>query len=218
MACRRIVLHNQNMNPSWLQLLDRLLVEPHELESIYAASHASATEPDEMLRHFGASLWDVFSNNHTVVGSDGTEYETGSFRTMAGDIADALNRRYRSRQSSYGYLDFYMGHVGGDADAPGVYRWIFDRLKDEGCDWKYSFPRLYLIDFGASQPPAMTEYDPSEAVRAELERDSAPVSDLAAELDRLYEEAVEKAHDRPLPAIVAAYRDVYHRLPTGWPK
>lgn len=94
MSCRRIAPHNQDMNPPWLQLLDRLLVEPHELESIYAASHASSTDPDEMLRHFGASLWDVFSNNHTV----------------------------------------------------------------------------------------------------------------------------ERSRDRPLPAIVAAYRDVYNRLPTGWPK
>lgn len=206
------------MNAAWLKLLDRLLVAPHELESIYSASREASRDPDEILRHFGCSLWDVFSNNHSVICSDGTEYETGSFRSVAGDIADALNRRYTSRQRSYDYLDFYMGHVGGDADAPFVYRWIFNRLNHEGCDWKYSFPRLYLIDFGASKPPAMTEYDPSEAVRAELERESAPATDLAAELDRLYEEAVERARDRPLPAIVAAYRDVYGRLPGGWPQ
>lgn len=205
------------MNPPWLQLLDRLLVEPRELESVYAASGEASRDPEEMLRHFGCSLWDVFSNNHTVISSDGTQCETGSFRSVAGDIADALNERYPSLQVSYDYLDFYMGHVGGDADAPRVYRWIFNRLKDEGCDWKYSFPRLYLIDFGASKAPAMTEYDPSEAVRAELERETSPANDLAAELDRLYEEAVERARDRPLPVIVAAYRDVYGRLPTGWP-
>ena len=64
----------------------------------------------------------------------------------------------------------------------------------------------------------MTEYDPSRAVAAELERTKeSSDDDLEASLERMHDEAVARARNESLPATVAAYRDVYGRLPQGWP-
>jgi TPP-dependent pyruvate/acetoin dehydrogenase alpha subunit len=62
-------------------------------------------------------------------------------------------------------------------------------------------------------------YDPSTAVRAELERGQREeeLRALMEELGRLNDEAVERARRDPPPATVAAYRDVYGELPEGWP-
>ena len=64
----------------------------------------------------------------------------------------------------------------------------------------------------------MTEYDPSRAVAAELERaNESSDDDLEVSLDRMHDEAVARARNESLPATVAAYRNVYGRLPQGWP-
>ena len=91
---------------------------------------------------------------------------------------------------------------------------------DAGCDWIYSFPRLHLIDFGpAATGKSAMDYDPGEAIRRELkEKERAEeVAALRAEFDRAYEENVRRAQHEPLPVTVSAYRDVFGRLPQGWP-
>lgn len=181
-------------------------------------------EPErEVVELLGRTLWDIFSDNHSVVDAEGVAYDLGSFRGSGGFIAEALNDRYPWLGRRYHYLDFYMGSalIGGRADLGPVYRWIFARLQAADCDWIYSFPRLYLIDFRGARRQADDElaYDPSEAVAAELEeaehrkeRDA-----LSRRLDEAHEEAVRHAREKPLPATVAAYRDVFGALPEGWP-
>jgi hypothetical protein len=184
---------------------------------------AKPVEPErEVVELLGVALWDIFSDNHSVVDAEGTAYDLGSFRGSAGFIAESINRRYPDLGGRYDYLDFYMGSLwrGDRADLSSVYRWIFGRLKEKRCRWIYSFPRLYLLDLrGAQANDDPTAYDPSEAVRAELEEAERAqgVESLAEKLDQAYEEAVRAARDAPLPPTVAAYRDVFGQLPEGWP-
>lgn len=180
-------------------------------------------EPErEVVELLGRALWDVFSENHRVIDSDGTAYHLGSFRASAALIAESINRRYTHLERPYDYLDFYMGSSLSSqrADLRPVYRWIFARLQILGCRWIYSFPRIYLVDLGGLAPDEdASSYDPSEAVRHELEsaERARRTEELADELERGYREDVRRARHAPLPTIVAAYRDVFGTLPEGWP-
>lgn len=175
----------------------------------------------EVVDLVGRALWDVFSDNHTVFDGAG-EFHLGSFRASAGFLADEINVRYRRLGSRPDYLNLYMGTIGINrrADLRPVYRWAFAGLRDAGCDWRYSFPRLYLVSFADDPVPAdRLAYDPSAAVAAELEaaareRDR---SEMQQRLDATYNKAVEQAKRRPPPAIVQAYHEVYGRWPRGWP-
>lgn len=116
--------------------------------------------------------------------------------------------------------DAGLPYCGSRADLHPVYRWIFERLRQAGCEWRYSFPRLYLVELPpGNETGDFLEYDPSEAVRAEVERRERRERrrSLADELERGYREAVRRARHEPLPSVVAAYREVYGRLPDGWP-
>lgn len=181
------------------------------------------SEPEIVIELLGRALWDVFSDNHTVVGSEGTAYDLGSFRASGDFIAEVLNERYPWLKHRYMYLDFYLGGalVGEKADLMALHRWIFARLRAAGCDWIYAFPRIYIVDFSEVAPKHDDgpSYDPSEAVRAELEgrRRRAETEAMTARLDEAHEEAVRRARDQPLPATVAAYREVFGMLPDGWP-
>ncbi|MBI4546280.1 MAG: hypothetical protein HY703_13885 [Gemmatimonadetes bacterium] len=192
-----------------------------EAEPNGATGDAIAPER-EIVDLLGRALWDVFSQNHAVIDAGGREFNLGSFRGSAGFIADSLNRRYAGLGVGYDYLDFYMGTtLGADrADLRPLYRWIFARLKEAGCRWIYSFPRLYLVDFGCRPRfDDWSSYDPSEAVKAELEEAerAKELETLADKLQRWYEDDVRRARHEPLPAIVAAYREVFGGLPEGWP-
>jgi hypothetical protein len=111
--------------------------------------------------------------------------------------------------------------AGGRAGLQPIYGWVFSRLQAGGCDWIYSFPRLHVIDMRGPDPKRDDElrYDPSEAVRAELEGRGRreELEALSSQLDEAYEEAVRRARHEPLPATVAAYREVFGALPDGWP-
>lgn len=184
--------------------------------------------PSRRVELLGRALWDVFSRNHTVVGPEGRPCDLGSFRASAGFIADAANRLHPPPGRKYGYLDFYMGAAlvqDGDRLLP-VYRWIFERLQERGCDWRYSFPRLHLVrlssGFGSDddpREPGYLTYDPSDAVRADLSvgEEERELRSLREEIERRNAEAVRRARHEPLPPAVAAYREVYGRLPEGWP-
>lgn len=186
---------------------------------------APAPRPDEPEREIvelvGTALWDVFSDNHTVVDPDGVAFDLGSFRGSAGFIAESIDRRY-AELAGHGYLDFYMGSLwlAERADLRPVYRWIFQTLHAEGCDWIYAFPRLQLIDLGGrASEDDLSAYDPSEAVRAELEEAERreKIREMEADLERAHEDTVRRARESPLPATVEACRDVFGALPEGWP-
>jgi hypothetical protein len=173
----------------------------------------------------GYCLWDVFSDNHEVIGKDGKVYDTGSFRGSGGFIADYINSHFPQLSSSYDYLDFYMGSiwVNERADLTPVYLWIFRNLKRLQCDWIYSFPRMHLVSFDKSgeeeKYTGPLEYDPNKAVLEELEKreKEESVNRLREELDEAYHKDVEEAKYKPLPKTVQAYKDIYGRLPRGWP-
>ena len=184
--------------------------------------------PNRRVELLGRALWDVFSSNHTVVGPEGRPCDLGSFRASAGFIADAANRLHLQLDREYGYLDFYMGAaLVADRDRlVPVYRGIFERLRERGCDWRYSFPRLHLVRL--SSGPASDDdpgqsgylsYDPGDAVRTELSagEEERELGSLQEEIERRNTEAVRRARHEPLPPAVAAYREVYGRLPEGWP-
>ena len=205
------------------RLLDRFLLPPDELLAAFSPEGWRNTRDqrgeEEVVDLVGRVLWDVFSDNHTVFDADGA-FDLGSFRGAAGFLAEAIHGRYPALSGRRGYLDFYMGTRGIGADLGPLYRWVFAGLRMAGCDWRYSFPRIYLVSFAHDPEPADTlAYDPSAAVAAELdaadrEREGA---EMQQRLDAGYNDAVERAKRRPPPAIVQAYYSVYGRWPRGWP-
>jgi hypothetical protein len=101
-------------------------------------------EPVETTREVrelvGKCLWDIFSDNHEVIGPDGRVVDIGSFRGAGRFIAECLNRQIGGQE--YDYIDFYMGTIwiAQRADLTPVYQMIFRRLKAHGHDWTYYFP------------------------------------------------------------------------------
>lgn len=194
-----------------------------DLEAVSEVSVPCGTAPDperEVVELLGLALWDIFSDGHSVIDAEGRVHDLGSFRGSAGFIAEVIEERY----PAFGrrdYIDFYMGTVlvGHRADLRPVYRWIFDRLRVAGRDWRYVFPRIYVGRVSEEDDGGFEEYDPSTAVRAELEHEEREEEfrALEEELDRAHDEAVEQAHRMPPPPTVSAYRDVYGVLPIGWP-
>lgn len=152
------------------------------------------------MERLGRCLWDIFSHDHEVVDAAGRAHDLGSFRGTGDFLAHRMALRYPAVHG-FDYTDFYMGTRGAEGPA-AVYEWIFRGLKEAGCDWIYAFPRIHLLHLG---DPALPERD-DPAFRA-----------FAASLERAHVEAVRKARELPLPAMVAAYRKVYGRLPEGWP-
>lgn len=183
-------------------------------------------EPAELL---GLCLWDVFSDNHSVIAADGREVSLGSFRGTAGEIAEFMDVRpcrtdeagNRRGRSGHDYMDFYMGTiwVQGRTDLGPVYRLIFRRLKDQGADWKYSFPRLRLFSPEEIAENLGIPYDPSAALereqqRAERERETRR---MQQRLDQGTLAAQREARAKPPPDTVRAYQEIYGRFPSGWP-
>lgn len=178
---------------------------------------------DELLQLLGECVWNIFSNNHSVIGPEGEEYNLGSFRGSGRFIADFINRHYPSDRIAYDYLDFYCaGWAHHDrADLTPVYALLFQRLRERFCDWVYSFPRTYLIDLGQKKEDVSDDterYNPEEAMRKDLERKERQkeVDDFRRELEEGYEEAKEEAKYELPPAIIRAYREVYGKWPEGW--
>jgi hypothetical protein len=179
-------------------------------------------EPErEVVQLVGYALWDVFSDNHSVIDNAGVEFHLGSFRGSAAFIADEINRRYDHLGDRYHYMAFYMGSslVARRTDMLPVYVWMFGVLSAKRCRWIYSFPRLYLLGVSQRVDGDFTDYDPSDAFHRQLdEAERTPrIRELAEELERLQDEALSRARHEPLPATVAAYRQVYGALPEGWP-
>ena len=85
----------------------------------------------------------------------------------------------------------------------------------------YHFPQLYLTELGGADRGDEQEgsYSVSEAAAAELQaqKDRAEMARFRAEVEEMNARAREAAMDRPPPATVRAYRQVYGRDPRGWP-
>ena len=155
----------------------------------------------------GRCLWDVFSDNHEVIAADGRAVDIGSFRGAGGFIADLLSAEPGTR--GYDYVDFYMGTlwIAHRADLTPVFTAIFRRLVAQGCDWRYTFPQVYLVDFGDLDALPLGERLERERQRAEMD----------AMVEEGHREALEVAKNRPPPSTVAAYRRVFGHWPRGWP-
>jgi len=179
-------------------------------------------EPEQELRELMAlSLWDIFSDYHEVLTSDGRVVDLGSQRGAAGFIADWLNTKQDTKR--YSYLDFYMGTVwiSNRADLSPAYRVIFHRIHKSKGNWIYHFPQLYLFSPPAidKQTDDIENYDPAKTVAGEIEKNmkEAKSKELEEEIRQLNKKAAEKAAQGKPPQIVAAYRQVFGHFPEGWP-
>jgi len=143
--------------------LDRFLPPIAELPDEVRAALATGADPSDhaSLELLGCCLWDIFSDNHDVVDAEGRVYHLGSFRGTGDFLADRMEIRYPD-DPGFDYVDFYMGTCGVDGPA-AVYRWIFEGLKEAGCDWIYAFPRIQLLKLGDPSRPdvALAGEDPA---------------------------------------------------------
>ena len=206
---------------SLAQKAGRSLPEPRLEDFENEPPPVSDSPLEDLLDLLGDCVWSVFSENHDVVAPDGAVYHLGSWRGSGGFIADFINEHYPVN-GKYGYLDFYMGllHEEDRAKCSLIFSHIFEVLKQEGCDWRYSFPGMGIVSF--AQPPQTdadpTTYDPAAAMQAEMEYETKQreIADLQARLDKEREEAMEAARYQPPPPVVQVYRDVFGKWPEGW--
>lgn len=177
---------------------------------------------DEVTELVGLCLWDIFSDNHDVIAADGRVADIGSFRG-AGAFLDEYLTRDQAGWRDGDYMRFYMGTIwiNRRADLVPVYVMIFRRLKATSADWMYHFPEIGIVELARADDvdKAGAAYSVSQAAVAELETQNrrAEVERPRAELREANAHAREEAMDRPPPAIVRAYRQVYGGDPRGWP-
>jgi hypothetical protein len=179
-------------------------------------------QDNEAIELVGMCLWDIFSDNHDVIAADGRLADIGSFRGAGAFLAEYLTRDQAGWRDG-DYMRFYMGTIwiNRRADLMPVYAMIFRRLKAVGADWVYHFPEIGIVELARADDVDKTgaAYSVSQAAVAELEAQQrrAEVEQFRAELREANARAREEAMDRPPPATVRAYRQVYGRDPRGWP-
>lgn len=184
------------------------------------------SEDDEFLYILGLSTYDVFSNNHEVIGEDNRIYDFGSFRGSGGFIADFFNDNFPDNSKKYDYMDFYMGTIWirDRGTLTPFYEYIFQKLKELNCDWKYSFPRLHIINpkkiFDPLNDGKVEDYSPEKALEKQIEQNEHDnqTKKFQEELDKIYYEEFEEAKYKPLSQIVQAYKTIYRQLPSGHPQ
>jgi hypothetical protein len=193
------------------------------LEDVGREYNLQPVQPDEEVTELmGCCLWDIFSDNHDVITVDGHIADIGSFRGASAFLDEYLSGDHDTWRAG-DHMRFYMGSIWlhGRADLTPVYALIFRRLKALGADWVYSFPQMYLTEFGGhdAHDEQQKKYSVSEGAVAELEaqKKRAEMARFRAELDEANARAREDALDRPPPETVRAYRAVYGRDPRGWP-
>ncbi len=181
-----------------------------------------AKEPEECIEILGNAVYDVFSNNHEVISASKKVYDLGSMRGSAGSIADFLNSFFTEYRFNFDYIDFYMGTIflRERADMTPFYEYVFNKLKEKDCSWKYSFPRVYLLDFKKAKEvdTSPEKYNPEESLLKELERkkEKDKIEKMRQELDDAYLEELEEARSKPLPKVVQAYKNIFGFLPEGF--
>jgi hypothetical protein len=220
-----IQLHRNIQSLPWHDHSQPSRPEPTR-EEITATFRPTPIESEREVRELvGKCLWDIFSDNHDVVGADGRIVDIGSFRGAGDFIAEWINRQIGKRE--YDYIDFYLGTIwiAQRADLTPVYEMIFRRLKRRDHDWRYAFPKLGLVDL-RPLPDELNEdtksawsassASPLEGCGEQSRRDRA-LAELHQSLDTAHREAVDIARQGPPPATVQAYRTVYGWWPEGWP-
>lgn len=206
--------------------LGRLFKKPFKIEPTKSYDEfLKAIKPDpikeeyEIASIFGDCIWDIFSNNHTVLNGQNESYHLGSWRGSGSFIADIINDLEIAPDSTFDYMDFYMGSFVAQerADLTGVYEFIFKKLKEQELDWEYSFPQLGIIDFERdeqkSDPPE--KYNPNQAIKDKIDRNEKKkaVNKLQDDFDRMYENARYKKPSQE----VLAYFNVFGHWPKGHP-
>lgn len=208
---------------------DAPLKRPPTLEEVRAEYKETPVRPEEECRDIvGCVLWEIFSDNHSVIADDGREVDLGSFRGTSSTL-DAFDRGAAADSGDWmdvwdrgDHMRFYCGlaFIAGRTDYRLVYEMVFRRLCALGADWIYRFPRLGVVRFKKpEEADDPIDYSPSEAFAKEFkEREKeAEFARMEAELDQAYEESARAAAKEEPPPIVQAYRNVYGRLPSGWP-
>jgi hypothetical protein len=220
-----VQFHRNLQSLPWRDHVDPPRPEPTREDIAKTYQEKTIDTEREVHELVGLCLWDIFSDNHDVVGPDGRIVDIGSFRGAGGFIADCMNRQ--TGTWVYDYIDFYMGTIwiAQRADLTPVYEMIFRRLKARDHDWRYAFPKLRLIDLrpprdALSEPPE-NESDTSASseasgVEEDTQRNRA-LAELRESLGTAHREAVETARQGPPPATVQAYQKVYGWWPEGWP-
>lgn len=184
------------------------------------------SEYNEFLYVLGLSIYDIFSNNHEVIGNDNRIYDLGSFRGSGRFVADFFNDNFSDNPVKYDYIDFYMGTIWikERGDLTPFYEYIFQKLKDFRCDWKYSFPRMHLIDvkemLDTSIEDELEDYKPEKALQKQpdLTGKDDQAKEFQEKLDKIYYEEYEEAKYKPLSQIVLSYKNIYGQLPNGHPQ
>jgi hypothetical protein len=176
---------------------------------------------EEVTELVGLCLWDTFSDNHDVICGDGRVADIGSFRGASSFLDEYLMRDEEEPRDG-DYLRFYMGTfwISRRADLTPVYVMIFRRLMAMGADWVYHFGDIAIVDLTPMNEKDSEEgYSVSHSTVAELDaqRRRRSVEKLRSDLSKANARAREEAMDRPPPATVRAYRQVYGRNPRGWP-
>lgn len=195
--------------------------EKEVLITEYSQDLRDVDEDKEPLTLLGLCLWDIFSDNHTVIDSNGMEYNLGSFRGSAGFIAELINGKEDKDDNdvfNFDYMEFHMGTswIEKRSNVQPFYEFIFSELKNEGCNWEYYFPKISLINFLQDKPESPEEYDPNKALEQEFK--NKEVKEFQEKLDKIYEEEFEEAKYKLPPKTVLAYRKVYGYLPDGHPQ
>jgi hypothetical protein len=211
--------------------LNRLSKEPNPAEEEKSIRDfeqddlSSIAEYEEFLYLLGLTIYDIFSNNHEIISKDNKVYDLGSMRGSGQFIADYFNESFPGT-TKYDYLDFYMGTnlIESRGDLTPLYEYIFKRLKNVGCDWKYSFPRLFAINLQKFSDPSKKDdlgnYQPEKSLEKQLEQKqkNEEVKNLQEKFDKFHDAEYEEAKYKPLITIVQAYKNVYGRLPEGHPQ
>lgn len=183
-----------------IRLLERLLPELDEVTPLVAplleARRSAEDQRRAVVERYASALWGMFSHHRAVIeAATGQHYHLGTWRGAAELIAELANRRYAGLNLPIRYMDCYVGALGCDEPADALralHVWLFTRLRDCGCDWVWSLHAL------AGEP----------ARRDQLREAAAAMSLAYHWRGSIYQ---------PLPPVAAAYREVYGRLPDGWP-
>ncbi len=177
----------------------------------------------EAVHILGDCIWKIFSNNHTVFNENNESYDLGSWRGTGGFIADVINKLQLVANTSFDYLDFYMGGMFRDdrADLTPVYEFIFKKLKAKHLDWEYSFPRMGLISFhnNDNEKDDIENYNPEEALKKQMEREQQQneIDKLQQQFDDIHNSEYEEARYKKPSQEVMAYYKIYSHYPKGHP-
>ncbi|CAN5826189.1 hypothetical protein BH23GEM9_BH23GEM9_35930 [soil metagenome] len=189
-----------------MRLLERFLLDLSELHTLVSGpvgpdGRTAAARDRAAVEKVASALWGIFSHHRAVVDGAGVRYDLGSWRSAGELIADLTNRRYPGIEQPIRYMDCYMGVLTSEERGPDsqqFYHWIFRRLREAGCDW------LYSSAVAADTTPESIER-------------RARVREATAAISRAYMDMAAEGVYAPLPVVVAAYQDVFGRLPDGWP-